>query len=216
MLIRIKIGLLLLGLLFLVCCASSVTIVDSSQEEEGVSQDPLTDHFGDTCASSVHSISVGQGYSFVGTTVGRNNDYSSSVLGCGDTLPSSSPDAVFNIKVKGNGVLDIVLVPTTPWLSGFNPTIYLRKNCSTEVACISAVNGFIFYAEDTKPGSYSIIIDGAGGTAGPFNFVVSMYTPYCGDGVLSKGEQCDPGDSVPGDGCCDPGTPKECQFDPSC
>lgn len=39
------------------------------------------------------------------------------------------------------------------------------------------------------------------GTPGSYDFTASVAPPICGDGVVNPGEDCDYGDTLPGDGC---------------
>jgi len=71
-------------------------------------------------------------------------------------------------------------------------------------------------------GTYYISVDGYGMTdAGPYALQVTASLPTCGDGTLGNIEQCDDGNSTPGDGCtnckvdsgynCDTSEPSICQ-----
>jgi len=43
--------------------------------------------------------------------------------------------------------------------------------------------------------------DGPGDQAAPYRVVITVLVPTCGDGVVELGEECDDGNTTPGDGC---------------
>jgi hypothetical protein len=141
-----------------------------------------------------------------GRTSGKANDYASF---CGDKT-GTSPDVAVAVDMPIGGILDAQVYATS---TGFNPTLYVRSDCSVDEYCADFGAVSEEFRAELPAGIHYIIVDGSGGTSGTFRLFLSVTPPVCGDGIVSAslGEQCDVGDPIPDDGCGDPGTPSECQ-----
>jgi cysteine-rich repeat protein len=169
-------------------------------------QAPLTGT--DTCPGDPYDIAMGQTLSLAGTTSGQTGDYSSY---CGNGT-GSGPDVVYAFTPIASGTMSITLVENS---NGLNGVIYAQQTCgdpSVEsfINCQDTGSGaesFAFHAEQDT--TYHVFVDGRDATEGDYLLEVSLQPGVCGDGVVDPSvEDCDFGDTNPGDGC-DP----SCQFE---
>jgi cysteine-rich repeat protein len=191
---------------FTLLCIIALIVVSCSRERVGVTKARVVQPPGDTCQSAPVVTPKATLMTIDGRTTGRANDYRTT-YDCGDRT-NSAPDVVVAVNMPAGGILDAQVYATS---SGFNPAIYVRDDCAIELYCADYGPLSEVFRADLPPGIHYVIVDGAAGSAGSFRLFLSVAAPSCGDGIVSAGEQCDPGEPVQGDGCGDPGTANECQ-----
>ncbi len=116
---------------------------------------------------------------------------------------NSTNDVVYAVTPGASGTLTAELSPTAP----FDGVLFARSGaCTTgpQVACSASAGAagaekvsFAVIAGTT----YSVVVDGQSGSSGAYALSLSLSTSGCGDGVVTKGEQCDDKNSTSGDGC---------------
>jgi hypothetical protein len=162
----------------------------------------------DACPATPYPLAVGSRVQFTGTTVGATDDFTSF---CGDTTTTAdTPDLVYAFTLPTEGTLKIDVTSQT---TGYRPAVYVRTDCAADLFCFDAgANGQVV-AGDFQAGTYFVVVDGVFTSSGQFQLTATFNAPVCGDGVVNSGEQCDVGAGAPNDGCGDPGTTTECQFE---
>jgi hypothetical protein len=171
----------------------------------------------DKCPGNLIDMPLDTNVSLQGTTVGASDDYKEF---CGDTKAAGmgSPDVVYQFKVENRCSFFLNLSAMGP---SWNPVAAIRTVCDTRNQgsdyCISGAMGGQTFKGELQAGTYSIIVDGDGSTAGgAYSMNLQCLTPKCGDGVLNTSEeQCDLGPNPAADsGCGAPGTPNACKLTP--
>lgn len=117
---------------------------------------------------------------------------------------SAAKDMVFQVTpdIDGTMELDLGGASATPW----DAVLYVETSCgdvASEVACHDAVgNGGETITTQALAGqTYYVIVDGYNDASGPFTLNVAITPAYCGNSHVEGGEQCDDGNTAPGDGC---------------
>jgi cysteine-rich repeat protein len=126
-----------------------------------------------------------------GTTLLRPDEVKTS---CG---AAESPELVFEFVAKRTGQLDVRL-------SGDASARVAVQRAEDRTACDGAelACGRGFSSVPIAAGDRVwLVVESAGATGVPFSLAVRSRTPGCGDGVRDDGEQCDDGNTQPGDGC---------------
>lgn len=137
-----------------------------------------------------------------GTTAGAGSLFGGTCTGYSD----DAPEVLYSLTLPGApGTVGTLHVEAT---AEHDLGVYVRTAClnsSSQVVCTDLVPGFVSETFDlvaTAGDSYTIFIDGfASGEAGPFELSVSFIVAVCGDGAMAGFEQCDDGNTIPGDGC---------------
>ncbi|MFO0613068.1 MAG: DUF4215 domain-containing protein [Polyangiaceae bacterium] len=164
----------------------------------------------DACPGNVIELGLDQSIKLTGTTIGAKDDYHEF---CADSDPmtTSAPDVVYQLKTDHYCSFTADIDDGGTWDSAFE----LRAmGCADRTGGDECINKTKHLGRELPPGTYFIVVDGAGKTSGAFSLTLNCASPKCGDGILnSSEEQCDVGTSTPGDGCGDPGTPSACKFE---
>lgn len=171
----------------------------------------------DACPGTAITLGASEFVTIPGSTVNATDDYTTF---CADTDPAAdSPDVVFAVTLSTGGNLTMLLDDHVPGGTAFDGAISVRKQaCDQRVAkddCVNFADTKEKFVKDLAAGTYYVVIDGAGKSAGDFIFTLKLDGAKCGDGIIndaSAGEQCDP---VPQDDTCyPPGHPQQCKFKP--
>lgn len=177
------------------------------EQNEGSSVDPPAN---DTCNSAeVIALTIGASAAEIqGELIDARDDLTTF---CADTsTETGNPDVVYQFHLDAPASVSIQLSAT-----GFVPALSLRRTmCEYELAGDSCQHygSSLYKMVELDAGTYWIVVDSADGYTGVFTLMVSAREPMCGDAVLNEGEECDPGDGTPDDGCHDPGSADECAF----
>jgi hypothetical protein len=175
----------------------------------------------DSCPGTAITLARGQSETVSGSTLDASDDYTSF---CADDTPSAdAPDVVFAVTLTQSGVLEILLDDHLG-TNEFDGAISIRKvACASENTSDECVN-FETIGEahrvDLAAGTYSIVVDGAGQSAGDFSLQLSLAAPACGDGITSTSSASEACDIIPVTAqsmllCREPGHPDECQLVPA-
>ncbi len=161
---------------------------------------PPTSVEGDKCPGKAVALAAGAPVVLTGDTSLAKADLVGAAP-CDKT--NSTNDVVYAVTPSAGGTLTATLTPTAP----FDGVLYARSGaCTTgaQQAC-SAAAGPAGAEELTMPvtagATYSVVVDGQSGSSGGYSLSLSLSTTSCGDGVVTKGEQCDDKNSASGDGC---------------
>jgi cysteine-rich repeat protein len=161
----------------------------------------FTEGSGDTCDTPI-MITAPASFTFETSTFTDDygsNDYSA----CGDG--GLGPDAVFAIDVPAGDTLTVKGVN-----QNYGAIIFSTDCADLEDSCFAydeAYSSDILTEYENASGSATtvfVIIDSYN-TFTDYDVTVdldfSLYTPICGDGIITTGETCDDGNTTPGDGC---------------
>ncbi|AKU98851.1 Multiple EGF-like-domain protein 3 precursor [Labilithrix luteola] len=131
-----------------------------------------------------------------GSTASAYNQYGSA---CGG---GSGRDMVYTFTPPSSGKALVTLT------AGFPAIISSRGTCddaTSEASCsdISAATGGTTTLEVPVFANTPVyfLVDGYGGSSGPFTLDIDVTTAVCGNGVAEAPESCDDGNLVGGDGC---------------
>lgn len=157
----------------------------------------------DICPGSAQTVALGGPLVISGSTVGLANNYYSY---CGSGTVSGA-DAVYALTAADSGTLTVNLQSS----GGLNGVIYAQQTCGgTSFVCADEGSGAESFKFAVQEGSvYYVMVDGRDATAGNYTLTASLQAGVCGDGVVNAPlEDCDLGDTSPGDGC-----DATCQFE---
>jgi len=170
----------------------------------------------DTCPGDPYELALGDSLTLSGTTAGATDDYKSF---CGDmTAEVDGADIVYQFTLAEDGIFRIEV--TAAGGSDFDPALVVRSDQACDDESTDTCFDYQHSAVEAAFGPYTagvyyVIIDGASASSGDFVLEVSLDAAACGDGVLSRGEECDVVPISPNDGCSDPGAPDGgCKFEP--
>jgi cysteine-rich repeat protein len=110
-------------------------------------------------------------------------------------------DRVYDVTISEAGTLDLAVFSAD---GAIDPVLTVRTACSEGDATIFCRNTSAVsrsYRLSVAPGTYSIIVDSAAGSAGKYQLSLSVDAPACGDGAVNAGEECDDGNIAAADGC---------------
>ncbi len=91
--------------------------------------------------------------------------------------------------------------------AAWDALVYVRTACAdpkTELTCKNVPVGggrTDIRLPVAKNETLYVVVDGVGGKSGPFQLDVEIGATSCGDGIAQYPEQCDDGNTKPGDGC---------------
>ena len=148
-------------------------------------------------ASCAAAISVADPSDTNGDTTGHN----ASLSACGNS--GASPEQVYAVTAATTGVLDV----TVHGQGSFDAVVYVRHVCADQqgnLGCRDATGpgGTETLAVPVVAGeTYYVIVDGYNASAGAFTVHIASRVTVCGDGIREGQEQCDDGNTTPGDGC---------------
>lgn len=155
----------------------------------------------DTCPGENYQMAAGDVLLLDGDTSASADDYQSY---CGNVpAGSSGPDNVYLFVFTDAGTLDLQLTGS----GTLDPVMYLRSTCTDDTTTFWCRNvGTMMmrrFAQPILPGAYYLLVDGAAQTSGAYTLRVDFGAPACGDGALNPNttEECDDGNTAPGDGC---------------
>lgn len=118
----------------------------------------------------------------------------------------------FNVATAGSSVTIHTGDGLNGCPTGFDSKIYLYDPSGTQIAtnddgahppCSSITPITTTAAANLMPGVYKVRVERYGNNATQPQYVVTIKvnTPGCGDSIVQAGEQCDDGNTTPGDGC---------------
>ncbi|AKV00968.1 Multiple EGF-like-domain protein 3 precursor [Labilithrix luteola] len=119
---------------------------------------------------------------------------------------AGGPDHIYHLQPTGSGPLSVKVEAEAP----FNPTIYLRTDCTDESAASqvrcgppSKAGATVSFTLNVASGKdYYLVVDGASGSQGKYKLTLKLTTgTFCGDGRVDSGEACDDGNHDDNDGC---------------
>ncbi|AKT43451.1 hypothetical protein [Chondromyces crocatus] len=157
----------------------------------------------DTCPGDAFDISLGVPLTLGGTTTGFVDDYTSY---CG-TGTGSGPDTVYQFTPTSAGTMTVELTS----FGDLNGVLYAQDVCGgPSFYCSDRGTGIETLSFDAQVGEpYYIVVDGRDQTEGAYTLSARLDPAVCGDGVINAPqEECDFGDTNPGDGC-----DATCQFE---
>lgn len=142
--------------------------------------------------SQVVPLDWGDSFGVSGATSGKSDDFSSAI----DPTSAGGRDVAVALHLQREGALWVQV----DGVGGFHPSLYVRQDCLTD-----------WYAFDFTPsrevaplhlpvGTYYVVVDSVG-APGRYSLSAFFDAPFCGDGILSPGEECDLGPGWVGDGC---------------
>ncbi|MBI5486558.1 MAG: hypothetical protein HY905_04425 [Deltaproteobacteria bacterium] len=120
---------------------------------------------------------------------------------------SSAQEMLFRLAVPASSMVTITMDATT-----FDASLWVTTDCTDQLgaSCVVGADAETTAAEvvtllnfETTPTTFIVVADSYEG-CGTFTLSVSAATPVpCGDGTIdtSTAEQCDDGNTTPGDGC---------------
>lgn len=159
----------------------------------------------DTCdTASPLEVGVDEEFVVQGTITNAADDYQTF---CADNSPNeSSNDLLYEITTTDDCSLTLILD------GDFNGVLSFRPACESD-------DGFCFNTSMTNEetarfhaaaGVYYIMVSDLDNAGGDFELSIGCGGPVCGDGVIGPLEDCDFGDTLPGDGC-----DASCLFEPN-
>jgi cysteine-rich repeat protein len=156
---------------------------------------------GGTCAAPFSVADPSNGT--VGDSTGAANQMDGSCLGGG------APDVVFSVIPNGN-LLEITMTPDAADID-LGVFVILADSCvgdgsvaADEIECDDtglAGDPENLTASVTAGQEVLVVVSGFQGDVGPFTLDISSRNIACGDGQLDGNEECDDGNTTPGDGC---------------
>jgi cysteine-rich repeat protein len=154
----------------------------------------------DTCPGEVLALTQ-QGNDWLGSVYSGNGNLTADTTATGCT--SSGRDAFFAVTAPISGVLTANLTQ-----AAFNATLHARTDCATVGTQITCANDNSAAGPETltfavsQGVTYYVIVDSTSTALnGPFNLNVKVTPPGCGDTIVTLPEECDDGNTAPGDGC---------------
>lgn len=131
----------------------------------------------------------------------------------GDTSSAASSSTIANACGGGSApelvytfTSDVLGTATLKLAAGYPAVIAARAACddaTSELTCETRSSAGETKLEFlvAKGSSYSIVVDGAGGSSGPFALDLSIAPSSCGNAIAESPEECDDGNMKSGDGC---------------
>jgi cysteine-rich repeat protein len=154
----------------------------------------------DVCPGEVFPL-VQQGIDWVGSIYSGNANLAADTTATGCT--TTGRDAFFSVTAPIDGVLTATLTQ-----AAFNASIHARTDCATNTSQVACANDNAAVGTETitfsvaQNTTYFVIVDSTATTQfGPFTLQVRVTPPGCGDSIVSSPEECDDGNTAPGDGC---------------
>ncbi len=176
---------------------------------------------GDTCSAPIYAKDMDgmvNGYgSFTisndpsSTDSNWSNDYTPQWKATGSVCQgsynsASASDVIILLELKEGDVVNV-----SEKVSNFDATIsYVAQteDYSCDTACIASIDGShdveaagLTYTAKEDITLYAIVESYAATANYPYEIVVDIHRPVCGDGKVEGTEECDDGNEEPGDGC---------------
>ena len=122
-------------------------------------------------------------------------------MGCG--AADGAFDVAYELTMPEDGPVIISLDNAG---TDYDTVLYVREACLdplSEIACnddtSQEVLASTLFIDAIKDVTYTIVIDGYADATG--NYEMSLTVPTCGDSTVDINEECDDGNTTPGDGC---------------
>ncbi len=147
-----------------------------------------------SCADSCASPTVvGDPTTVNGNTTGHSAKTDPS---CGKPATPTGPEVIYELTAAKTGVLEASLNTSSSLLLSIRTAC---GNVGTELACSGKGSVKVAATAGTK---YYIAVDGVNASdTGPFVLTAESRTISCGDAHRDGNEECDDGNTTPGDGC---------------
>ena len=162
---------------------------------------PVEAGAGDVCPGTPVKVDPGKKVELTGDTskgaidhYGAGGDCSSGYLG---------KAIAYEVSPSAAGTLTATIVPSL----SFDAIVYAAKsNCATGsvVGCVGgkgagAITSTSFHVDGAS--KYYVFVEGKSGGTGAYTLRLDLASPFCGDGTVDPGEDCDDGNTIADDGC---------------
>ena len=159
-----------------------------------------------TCTVEGDATSAVDGANLTGSTAAATDEHTPSCV-----PDSLAPDVAYELTLTEDAP---VIVSLENAGTTYDTVMYVREACldpGSEIACNDdgADLASVLFFDAVKDTTYTIVIDGFGDASGDYE--LSLTIPVCGDTTVDMNEECDDGNTTPGDGC-----ENDCTVTPMC